>query len=71
MRPRPSHHRKEIKKSLRRHKFSRETREEIKNARESEDIQRQIDILLDAANIIDWNEEKQEYVYNLNPDKPY
>jgi len=63
--PRPRERRKAIEQSIRKSALSEASRRAIKDAREAGDTQKQIDVLLDALDVID--EDEDGYYYILDP----
>lgn len=63
--PRPSQRRRAIEKSIRKNSLSEATRTALKDARETDNQQDQIDILLDALDVIE--EDAHGFYYILNP----
>jgi len=63
--PRPSQRRRAIKKSIRKNALSKPSRTALKDARENDNQQDQIDILLDALDVIETDADG--YYYILDP----
>ena len=63
--PRPRQRRRAIEKSIRKNALSKESRKDLKDAREAGNVQSQLDILLDALDVVD--EDNEGYYYILDP----